>query len=78
MSLITKLSGRKSINTTVGSIVHSHPEYHTGVSKYAIKLVYANKFTRPSKSPAGAPGQVGKSLIITEDLLLANASMTTK
>ena len=29
--------------------------------------VYANGFIRPSKSPAGAPKQAGKSLILPED-----------
>ena len=47
---------------------------HTGINDHAIELVGAN-FTRPSKSPAGAPGQAGKSLILPEDFLLADASM---
>ena len=37
--------------------------------------VYANGFIRPSKSPAGAPRQAGKGLILPEDFLLADASM---
>ena len=37
--------------------------------------VYANGFIRPSKSPAAAPRQVGKGLILLEDFLLADASI---
>ena len=48
------------------------------VNKYAIELVDANGFSRPFKSPAAAPRQAGKSLIIPEEFLLADASMTAK
>ena len=48
---------------------------HTGINDHAIKLVDANGFIRPSKSPAGAPKQAGKGLILPEDFLLADASM---
>ena len=75
MGLVTKPGGRKSTDTAVNSIVRSHPEYHTRVNHYAIKLVDANGFTRPSKSPARAPRQAEKGLILQEDLLLADASM---
>ena len=37
--------------------------------------VYAHGFIRLSKSPAGAPRQVEKGLILPEDFLLADASM---
>ena len=37
--------------------------------------MYANGFIRPSKSPADAPRQAGKGLILQEDFLLADASM---
>ena len=42
-----------------------------------LKMVemYANGFIRPSKSPAAAPRQAGKGLILPEDFLLADASM---
>ena len=69
MSLVTKPSGRKSTNKAEGSIVYSAPAYHIGVNKYAIELVDANKFIRPSKLPAGASEQAEKDLIIPENLL---------
>ena len=47
---------------------------HTGINDHAIELVNAN-FIRPSKSPAGAPRQAGKGLILPEEFLLADASM---
>ena len=37
--------------------------------------VHANGFNRPSKSPADAPRQAGKGLILPKDFLLADASM---
>ena len=37
--------------------------------------VYANGFIKLSKSPAGAPRQAGKGLILPKDFLLANASI---
>ena len=40
--------------------------------------VNANGFIRPSKSPADASRQAGKGLILLEDFLSADASMTTK
>ena len=45
------------------------------VLKLMVVEVYANGFIRPFKSPAGAPRQAGKGLILPEDLLLADASM---
>ena len=75
MSWVTKPNRRKSTDIAVDSTVRSHPKYHTGVNKYAIELVDTNGFTRPSKSPVGAPGQAEKGLIIPENLLLADASI---
>ena len=37
--------------------------------------VYANGFIGPSKSPADAPRQVGKCLILPKNFLLADTSM---
>ena len=37
--------------------------------------VYANGFIRLFKSPAGAPRQAGKGLILPENFLLADTSM---
>ena len=37
--------------------------------------IYANGFIRPSKSPAGAPRQAGKDVILPKDFLLVDASM---
>ena len=48
---------------------------HTGINDHAIELVDANAFIRPFESPASAPRQAGKGLILPEDFLLADASM---
>ena len=37
--------------------------------------VYANGFIKPSKLPVGASKQAGKGLILSENFLLADASM---
>ena len=47
---------------------------HTGINDHAIELVDAN-FIRSSKSPAGAPWQAGKGLILLEEFLLADTSI---
>ena len=45
------------------------------VLELKVMEVYANGFIRPSKSPADAPRQAGKGLILLENFLLADASM---
>ena len=40
---------------------------HTGIKDCSLELVNPNGFIRPSKSPAGAPRQTGKGLILPKD-----------
>ena len=45
------------------------------VLELKVVKIYANGFSKPSKSSVDAPKQAEKDLILPEDFLLADASM---
>ena len=49
---------------------------HTGIKDRSLEQINANRFIRPFKLPAGTPRQAEKSLILLENFLLADASMS--